>query len=146
MTTKDYIKKLDQRIKEVSFANKNIYLCVADAHADYVRRIFVEGKRADGGFIGAYTNEPYKKKRQKKGRQTRYVDLRLEGRLETDLANSLQKRSNFVVVNGVTNRENALKVEGQSERYGKDVFMLGDKIEKSLAECLGASLVKIIAG
>jgi len=143
MTIKEYQKKLDRRIKEFSFTNKDIYLCVATTHADYKRRIFVEGKRPTGGIIGKYSRA-YQKRRIEKGKIFPTVNFVDEGRLETNIANSLQRRSNMVVVNGATTDFEANKVNWLIDKYGEDVWQLSKKELKELGKCLALKSVKII--
>jgi len=142
MTIKEYQKKLDRRIKEFSFTNKDIYLCVATTHADYKRRIFVEGKRPTGGIIGTYS--PSYQKRRMKTKTFKTVNFVDQGRLETNIANSLQRRSNMVVVNGATTDFEANKVNWLIDKYGEDVWQLSKKELKELGKCLALKSVKII--
>jgi hypothetical protein len=142
MTIKEYQKKLDRRIKEFSFTNKDIYLCVATTHADYKRRIFVEGKRPSGAIIGTYS--PSYQKRRMKTKTFKTVNFVDQGRLETNIANSLQRRSNMVVVNGATTDFEANKVNWLIDKYGEDVWQLSKKELKELSKCLAAQSIKII--
>ena len=142
MTIKEYQKKLDRRIKEFSFTNKDIYLCVATTHADYKRRIFVEGKRPSGAIIGTYS--PSYQKRRMKTKTFKTVNFVDQGRLETNIANSLQRRSNMVVVNGATTDFEANKVNWLIDKYGEDVWQLSKKELKELGKCLALKSVKII--
>ena len=61
--------------------------------AQYVKddnfvRIHIKGQKVDGSKIGNYTSKVYVDKRNKKGLQTSYIDLKFSG----DLANSLGLR------------------------------------------------------
>ena len=55
MTTKDFAKKLDSQLKQISDA-KFLLTCVSDAHAKQVKRIFNDGLNSQGGKIGQYNN------------------------------------------------------------------------------------------
>jgi len=85
----------------------------------------------------------YKQYRGLVNRQNSKVDLKLRGRLFTDVANSLTRKGS-TFVNGVKNKENLGKVDGAIKRFGKDTFMSDSKMRKKLADCLGKQLVKIM--
>lgn len=55
MTTAEFNKKLDARLKQISNA-KFLLTCVTDAHASQVKRIFTDGINGDGSKIGTYDN------------------------------------------------------------------------------------------
>jgi len=163
-TPEQYAIELNRRLKEISFANKAIYLAVADAHADYVNRIFERGKRATNANIGSYSSS-YAKYRQKKKRQTAFVDLKLTTRLSTDIANSLTRQGN-TVVNGVKNikgksviqevvsgkkkkRQDATNSEKLGyiiDRYGKNVFLMSQKERKELDKDISIAVAQILRG
>lgn len=143
MKIKDYQKKLDKRIREVTFRNAQIKECVADTHSNYVNRIFVNGRRANLTKIGNYS-KGYKKTRQKRGRRVDTVNFTFEGRLFSNVANSLRVVSDKVMVNGATTKFEADKIGWLSDRFGEDVWKL-DKIGlRKLGKCLGSKLVKIM--
>ena len=143
MTIKEYQKKLDRRIKDISFSNQNMRECVLDTHNDYVNRIFVNGRRSNLSKIGNYS-ESYKKTRQKKGRQTNTVNFVFEGRLFTNVANSLQRVTDKLMVNGATTKFEANKIDWLIDKYGEDVWQLSKKELKELGKCLALKSVKIV--
>lgn len=143
MTVKEYQKKLDKRLSEISFTNQTLRECVNDTHADYVQRIFVNGRRSNLTQIGQYKSEAYKKRRVKRGRQVATVNLVFEGRLFTNVSNSLRRVTDKIMVNGATTKFEADKIDWLTDRYGKDVWEIS-KIElRNLTKCLSDLTLKI---
>lgn len=143
MTIKEYQRKLDQRIKEVDFNNQNMRECVLDTHNSYVNRIFINGRRSNLTKIGSYS-ESYKKTRAKKGRQTSTVNFVFEGRLFSNVANSLRKVTDKLMVNGATTKFEANKIDWLTDRFGEDVWKIS-KIElRSLGKCLSKITLKTL--
>ena len=155
MTIKEYQKKLDRRIKEFSFTNKDIYLCVADTHSEYTNRIFRNGRRSNLSRIGSYS-KGYQDKRKAKGLIFNSVNFVFNGTLETDVRNSLTVKSKGVVVSGVKNIApknpdpkrkgitNSEKIDKLINQYGEDVWELSKIERKKLSKCLAAQSIKII--
>ena len=197
LTPKQFINKVNRFQKGLSFETKEILECMNDAHADYVRRIFINGRNGNLQKIGQYSTKPmligrktfsglksgykikkgsewrtvntpkgsrrlavldggYKEFRQITGRQIATVDLRLRGTLYTDVANGvprrsmrvnsykLQKRNKFVVFSGVSNQENAKKIEGHIKRYGQITFKADKLMLRNLGKCLAFNSVKLL--
>ena len=217
MTIKEYQKKLDKRLSEISLSNTEIKECLNDAHADYVRRIFVNGRNGNLQKIGQYSTKTmlagksafeglrvgafkqtkikstsviyssniktrkvsakkgetierdlwlalpnkktgkknkalpimvieggYKKYRQLVGRKSDFVNLNLRGRLFTELANKGRLHFTKSKATSMVTGENAKKVEGAIDKYGKTVFELDAIIKRNLTSCLAKLSVKII--
>ena len=217
MTIKEYQKKLDKRLSEISLTNTEIKECLNDAHADYVRRIFVNGRNGNLQKIGQYSTKTmlagksafeglrvgafkqtkiktisviystniktgkvsakkgktiqtdlwlalpnkktgkknkalpimvieggYKKYRQLVGRKSDFVNLNLRGRLFTELANKGRLHFTKSKATSMVTGENAKKVEGAIDKYGKTVFELDAIIKRNLTSCLAKLSVKII--
>ena len=144
MTIKQYQNKLDKRIREVDFDNKLIAQCVATAHKNYVNRIFVSGRRSNGSKIGTYSSESYKKKRKARGRQTSTVDFTFEGRLGTNVRNSLRRVTDKIMVNGATTDFEAKKIDWLTDMYGEDVWMIGKRNLDTLRKCVARQTLKIL--
>jgi len=58
ITPKEFINKINNFQKGLSFETKEILECMNDAHADYVRRIFVNGRNGNLQKIGQYSTKP----------------------------------------------------------------------------------------
>ena len=143
MTIKEYQKKLDQRIKEVDFGNQNMRECVLDTHNSYVNRIFINGRRSNLTKIGNYS-ESYKKLRIRKKKKVDTIRFMFEGRLFTNVANSLKRVTDKLMVNGATTKFEADKIDWLTDRFGEDVWKIS-KIElKALGKCLSALTLKIL--
>ncbi len=54
MTTSEFIKKQEAKINEIIKNNKPLLMAVSSVVAMQSKRIFIEGKNADGGIIGEY--------------------------------------------------------------------------------------------
>jgi hypothetical protein len=103
-------------------------VATTDAIGVVTRRIFNEGKLRDGGSIGNYTSPPYKRRRELKGRQTKFIDLQFTG----DLFNSIKvgQFNGHSSIGIVSDKENdvANHLEG---RYGV-IFTASDE-ERAVA-------------
>ena len=142
MTIKEYRKKLDKRVTEVNLSNKLIKDCITTVHRDYVNRIFVNGRRSNLTKIGNYS-EGYKRVRREKGRQVATVNFVFEGRLQTNVANSLQRKGNSWV-NGATTKFEADKIGWLIERFGEDVWRMAKTELRTLGDCVSKASLKII--
>ena len=83
------------------------------------------------------------------GRRNDKVNFMLRGTLQTDVANrtpSAVKKGKFIYEVAVKNAENQKKVEGLMDKYGKDVWYLGQSERRDLVKELGLIGVKIISG
>lgn len=200
LTPKQFIAKLDRFQKGLSFETKEIKECIYDAHADYVRRIFINGRDANLSRIGQYSTKDmlvgrktfrglkseykfdkdsqwvtvntrkgnrrlavlkggYKEFRSIVGRRTDTVDLKLRGMLYTDVANGIPreikpgqqvnkykmyKNGKYILYNGVSNDENAKKIEGHVKRYGVETFKADKLMLRNLGKCLAYNSVKLL--
>lgn len=119
-STDGYVKKLRAQIKELKKLDRFIFLAASTVHGDYVERIFTQGRTSTLAPIGQYKPST-KRIREKRGRQTSFVNLTFTARLRTNIANSLQKvRNNFET--GTTNNEETKKLGFLIKQYGAIVF------------------------
>ena len=98
---------------------------------------FKNGNSHKTGFF-----DSYKSFRQKIGRQTAFVDLKLSGQLQKDFTNSLQKSSGYWI-SGVKNKANVGKVEGAEDKY-KNIFKLTKKESSEIKRIASAEALKIL--
>jgi hypothetical protein len=152
-TTKEYIKKLRGKIKEFKKFDRPLALAASTTHADYVNRIFVSGKTSAGGDIvpkkrtkgarqGAYSRS-YAKRRQKRGRQTSFVNLVFEGLLFQNISNSLTRQGDMWVT-GTTRKEETDKVTNLIGLYGRGVFLLSQAERKKALDVAKKEYFKIM--
>lgn len=87
------------------------------------RRIFNDGKATEGSGIGEYNNLPYRKYRERRGRQVSYVDLELSGDLRRSITTGVAGKD---VVLGFVNEDEVTIAESHQKRYGKEIFVLND--------------------
>lgn len=119
-----------------------------DAKALVQSRVQEKGLNAEEASLGIYTSEPYKKQRQKKGRQVAHVDLTMTrggagmfgstGLVEQSFENGIAR----VVVAG-KDEFTQDKLEWNSERYG-DVLAVSAAEEKLLDESFTEFLQELI--
>jgi hypothetical protein len=97
------------------------------------------GKRKTGetGYF-----ESYKAYREKIGRQTKSVDLKLFGRLQSDFTKGVIKVDDLTYTSGV-NQDNADKVEGAEDRYGK-IFSLTEEEKQHFHDVLEFESFKVL--
>lgn len=109
-------KKIEQSIPEISILAADAeVLANNNALGDITRRIFNEGKRADGAAIGPYTNDQYKRRRSGEGLQINYVDLQFSG----DLFGAVNVGTlNGKPAVGITNQDSADIAAYNEKRYG----------------------------
>lgn len=131
MTLNEYFDKLDARLLELE---KGDFLrpIIQDTHAEHVKQLFRDGENKNGGK-DKYVEGSYKKLRQKKGRQTAFVDMNFEGDLFSDFASSLQ-RLGKVWVTGTKRPFNSDKINGMIKLYGEDKFKLKDETVKEFIQ------------
>lgn len=86
--------------------------------------------------------ESYKAFREKIGRQTGEVDLKLTGRLKSDFTKGVVKKDNLTYTSGV-NDDNAKKLEGIEDRYG-NVFRLTPKERTNFKQVLAFESFQIL--
>lgn len=172
ITVAQFQAKIDKKIQELN-SDRILRLAVYTVNQKRQLRIFEQGKNSSGGKIGSYnstkpiyvspedapravnkrgkTGKPiksgyypsYKAFRQAMGRETAFVNLRLNNELQGDLANAqISKSSNGIAVPKpikvskteykVTLKKdiNQKKVEGLEKKYG--VFLKHTKEEIEL--------------
>lgn len=98
---------------------------------------FKNGEEHKTGYF-----ESYKTFREKMGRQTNEVDLKLFGRLQSDFTKGVQKKDNITYISGV-NHDSEAKIEGITEKYG-NVFRLTPKERTNFKQVLAFESFKIL--
>ena len=141
-TAKQYSAELDRRLRSFN-QSKAVFGCVAETHRQQINRLFLQGK-GGAGKLGVYS-KAYAERKKKKGREYKFVNFNCTGRLETDFANSLEKRGDTYVT-GVSNSENSNKVDWLTERYGKQAFMLTKQERLFFSDCVNNSLLDYLRG
>lgn len=147
MTPKEYSAKLDRRLK--TFKNAAWFAgCAIEAHASMVDRIFQQGLNADSkphdaNRDYAVYSPGYERKREKKGRQIKFVDLIFEGRLLQDFATSLRKDGDSYVA-GTKNSENSNKVDWLIDLYGDKTFKASEEERKEYTDCVRKKMIDIL--
>lgn len=142
-STKQLIAKFKRVRRELLRSQKPLLLATTSAHAEYVKRIFKEGKKAGGAKIGDYTDDTYKSRRQKRGRQIANVDLFFEGRMFQDISASVTKTGALEFSTGTTRAIETTKLNAHIERYGIDVFQLSKREKTIFKDVLNFELNKI---
>ena len=140
-TTKEYIAKLNKRIKELT-SDKFLRECILGTHTLQVNRIFNKGQQASGAPIGQYS-KAYAAFRRKKGRTTGKVVLQLTGQLISDYGSSLTRVKEGVYNVGAKRGFNADKLDSIIERYGGGVFTLSKSERKRLNFCITKKRLKL---
>lgn len=141
MKLNEYLNQLDRKIALLEQGDW-MRPIVQDAHAEHVKQIFTEGEDSSGKKE-KYKPGSYKSLREKRGRQTNFVDLVFEGDLFRDYANSLI-RLNGAWVTGTKRVLNSLKIDGMIDLYGEEKFKLQqdsinkykERIRKKITEIL----------
>lgn len=119
-----------------------------DATALIVHRIQEQGNNSNDAQLGNYISGPYKKKREKKGRQTAYVDLTMTrggaGMFGSTGIVAQSFDGNVVKVSvGGKDEFTDNKLEWNSDRYG-DVLEVSKKEEGLLFESFEVFLSDLI--
>ncbi len=98
-----------------------------------------KGKRKKGetGYF-----ESYKAFREKIGRQTQEVDLKLHGRLQSDWSKGVKEITPLIYSSGV-NQDNYDKVKGAEERYG-NIFGLTKEEKQHFKDVLEFESIKVL--
>jgi hypothetical protein len=111
-------------------------------HQQVVKRIFDDGKDAQGAQIGTYS-EPYIKRRQRKG---------LGANSKVNLEFTGQMRNDFLIVeegdkvgSGFLNRFNYDKSKWVEATYGKEIFNLTKDEEELLSRLINQGIQNLIA-
>lgn len=103
---------------------QSVVIGLSSGRAILDRRIFFNGLDSNNSKIGSYKTRSYKEYRERRGRQTAFVDLRLEG----DLQNSMQviPISENETGIGFLNDFEADKARWNEDRFEKDIFEFSD--------------------
>jgi len=148
-TAEEYIERLHEFQSKLSATlPKFVAGAAMDTTALIVHRIQEQGNNYKDVQLGNYTSEPYKKKRESKGRQTDYVDLTMTrgGAGMFGSTGIVSETFDGKVVNvTVAGRDEftANKLEWNSDRYG-DVLEVSKKEEGLLFESFEVFLSDLI--
>ena len=149
-TPETYIEKLKQFEAKLMASLRSFTAQRAmDAKALIQDRIQERGLNAEEVQLGNYTSEPYKKKRQKGGRQTAYVDLTITrggaGMFgSTGIIEERTEADSATTVVGGKDEFTANKLEWNSDRYG-DVLEVSKKEEQLIVDSFNGLLEELIA-
>lgn len=171
ITVAQFTAKIDKKIQELN-SDQILKLAVFAVNERRIRRIFEQGENSSGGKIGSYnstkpiyvapedapravnkrgkTGKPiksgyyssYKAFRQAMGRESSFVNLRLNNELQSDLANAQVNKSSNALANArpikVSNTEykvtlkkeiNKEKIIGLEKKYGPILKHTKEEIE-----------------
>lgn len=87
MTPKQFAKRLREKLEDFKRNNTPFQLSIYDTVGNVSRRAFTEGKDNNGNQY-QYKDSWYKQYREKRGRETAFVNWRLEGDLKSDYENA----------------------------------------------------------
>ena len=149
MDAEEYIQRLRNFQKKLTATLPEFVARQAmDTKALIQDRIQEAGNNSNDVQLGNYTSEPYKKKREKRGRQTAYVDLTMTrggaGMFGSTGIVSGTFESGIVSVSvGGRDVFTQSKLEWNSERYG-DVLAVSKKEESLLIESFDNYLEELV--
>ena len=141
MTLPEYFEQLEKKIQILENGDF-LRPIVQDTHAEHVKQLFRDGENKFGAKDN-YKDGSYKKLREKKGRQTAFVDMNFEGDLFSDFATSLQKLDGAWVT-GTKRPFNSDKISGMIKLYGEDRFMLKQETAKKFIEKVKKRVAEIL--
>jgi hypothetical protein len=162
MTVADYQTKLRNQIKALK-SDKIMQLAVYSVNQKRIERIFEKGQNTYGFKIGDYNDttpvninqedapkkikiggryKSYKAFRIAMGRESSFVNIRLNNRLQGDLANATISKATTNLANNkpikvdnhryivtLKNQENIDKVQSLEKRYGKIIDLTGREVK-----------------
>lgn len=85
----------------------------------------------------------YKEFRQKQGRPTGFVNLKLTGLLQSDFGKGVRKKDTFNYTSAISNQDNKNKLSGIQKKYGK-VFNLTPKERTNFKQVLANETFKLL--
>ena len=138
------IKDIQARLKSAGNPGENsklLRIIATDLQASNIRRIHNDGEAVDGSLIGDYSNESYRKRRSKKGRQISKVDLSFTGKLSKEFG--IEAEGNQYVV-GFTTPYASTVGRAQEERYGKRIWGVTDEDNVVIKQAVEDYYSKII--
>jgi len=140
MKLNEYLNELDKKLAvldKMDWAREP----VQDAHAAHAKQIFVNGED-EKGKKEKYKDGSYKKYREKRGRQTAFVDLILEGDLFRDFSTTVVKLGKRWVT-GVKRPINSDKIDGMTKLYGVDKFRVQEEIKLKFVSDVRKKILEI---
>ena len=141
MELNEYLNKLDRNLDELSKLDW-MREPVQDTHAEHIRQIFIQGEDKNKK-VERYKDGSYKKYRERKGRQTAFVDLNLLGDLFRDFSSTLVKLGGSWVT-GVKRPINSDKISGMEKLYGADKFKLQPELIEKFKVRLKTKITAIL--
>lgn len=148
-TAEEYIERLREfQTKLSATLPKFVAQSAMDTTALIVHRIQEQGNNSEDVQLGNYISEPYKKKREKRGRQTAYVDLTMTrgGAGMFGSTGIVSESFDGAVVNvKMAGRDDFTqdKLDWNSERYG-DLLETSKKEEAILFESFEVFLSDLV--
>jgi hypothetical protein len=125
----DAIRRIDGMMQDLRTLLPKIELYAAtQARAIIERRVFNEGKAADGSDIGQYKggkDAAYKKKRNAEGRRIDKVDLQFTGRLFESINVVQQNGKDKLAIVDPGAHSRAQIAAYLEEKYSKTIFAIG---------------------
>lgn len=141
MTLNEYFSELDRKLSVLS-AMDWAREPVQDAHSEHAKQIFIKGEDVKGAKE-KYKDGSYKKYREKRGRQTAFVDLILEGDLFRDFSTTVAKIGKLWVT-GVKRPINSDKIGGMEKLYGSEKFVMQDKTKLKFVEDVRKKIIQVL--
>jgi hypothetical protein len=150
-------QEFTNRVKELEVFLQNEFpeineRAALSASALVKNRVINSGVNGDDKYLGEYEDTPYKKKRQKAGHQTDYVDLNFSGQMFRDIGVVRQVQDGSVIRTQVgpkntKARKGGVKTsdiaEGNAERYGnfmkpnkEEIEMIGKQISRDVTKAI----------
>ncbi len=125
------LNELIRKIKRINVHSKVTQRVLQSVHTDTEKRIFKQGKAADGSKIGTYTKSYVKYGRKKEGwGPSRKVILQLKGQMINDYVFLVLPNGDYG--SGFNNDVNFDKSEFVEATYKKPIFALTTGEDKSI--------------
>lgn len=147
----NFNKGIEALVESIAEATPDIVQSIAlDAKQKIQGRIQEKGLSSEEVSFPGYTAK-YAKQREKKGRQTGFVDMTVTGGMfrRMQIIESGQKEGEYVVTVGGADEDTQDKIDGNSFGNGKwpgrgDIMAVSDKEEFELTENWDAAIQEII--
>jgi len=142
-----FIKQTENFIFEVLQELPNAVTAAAGQAASEIdRRISETGMNASGSTLGHYTDGVYKKKRQKIGHTTAFVNLQFTGDMWREIGVTDTKTQGTITTATIAGKfdETNDKLFFNSIRYNDDILVLSQLEEDNAAELIDDAMQEII--
>jgi hypothetical protein len=147
ITFEEFSRRVDQSLAEFAAIPQDAATVNAqEVLGVLLNRIFNQGLATDGRPIGQYAEGAYKKKRERDGRQTGYVDLQMTGELFQSVDSGVD--GNRLLIGFKNDRS---EIAGHLEKkYGRDIFTVSnleaEQAVEIMTEYIRFRVEQIIAG